>query len=102
MFVAWNIRVASKPESVRILGEWVVLEYERSSHRKIRLWSFQSFSEAEEFRLKRKEFYRIIGLEKKWVLAPALPNISRAEMELFERIIEKPEWLSRIMHQFVS
>ena len=91
----------AKQESVRILGEWVVLEYERSSHRRIQLWSFQSFSEAEEFRLKRKEFYRIIGLEKKRVLAPALPSISRAEMELFERILTTPEWLNRIMRQFV-
>ena len=84
------------------MGEWTVLEYERSSHREIRLWSFQSFREAEEFRFKRKEFYRIIGLEKKRVLAPALPDISETEMELFERILEDPEWLSQIMHQFVS
>jgi len=84
------------------LGEWVVLEYERSSHRKIRLWSFRSFSEAEEFRFKREEFYQIIGLEKKRVLAAALPDISQAEMQLFERILANPEWLSQIMHQFVS
>ena len=94
-------RVVSNAESGRILGEWIVLEYERSSHREIR-WSFRSFSEAEEFRFKRKEFYRIIGLEKKRALAPALPEISETEMELFERILENPEWLSRIMHQFVS
>lgn len=84
------------------MGEWVVPEYERSSRRKIKLWSFQSFSEAEEFRFKRQEFYRIIGLEKKRVLGAALPNISRAEMEIFERILANPKWLSRIMHQYDS
>jgi len=84
-----------------ILGEWIVREYERSSRRKIRLWSFRSFSEAEEFRFKRKEFYEILGLEKKRVLAEPLPAISQPEMELFERILANPEWLSLIMRQFV-
>jgi hypothetical protein len=91
---------ASTLELARILGEWVVLESERSSHRKIRLWSFRSFSEAEEFRFRRKEFYRIIGLEQERILSPALPDISQAEMELFERIVANPEWLSLIMRQF--
>jgi hypothetical protein len=82
------------------LGEWVVLEFKRSSARKIRLWSFRSFSEAEEFRLKRKEFYRMIGLVKERGLTPASPKISRSEMELFETIIGSRQLLRGIMHEF--
>jgi hypothetical protein len=84
------------------VGEWAVIEYERSSGRRIRLWSFPSFSDAEVFRVKREEFYRIIGLEKKRNFTPALPKISETEMQLFERIIENPEWMSRITHQFIG
>jgi hypothetical protein len=89
-------------ECVEIVGEWVVIEYKRSSGRRIKLWSFPSFSDAEVFRVKRGEFYRTIGLEKKRTFTPALPRISDAEMELFERIIENPDWMSLIMHQFVG
>ena len=87
-------------ECVFILAEWVVLEYKRSSARKIRLWSFRSFSEAEEFRLKRREFYRMIGLETERGLSPASPKVSRSEMELFEAILGNPRLLRGIMHQF--
>jgi hypothetical protein len=66
------------------------------------MWSFPSFNDAEVFRLKREEFYRIIGLEKKRSFTPALPKISETEMQLFERIIENPEWMSRITHQFIG
>ena len=84
------------------MGEWAVIEYERSSGRRIRLWTFSSFSDAEVFRVKREEFYRTIGLEKKRNFTPALPKISDTEMKLFERIIENPDWMSRIKHQFVG
>jgi hypothetical protein len=66
------------------------------------VWNFRNFNDAEQFRIKREEFYRTIGLENERVLAPAVPEISETEMELFERILENPEWLSRIQHQFVS
>jgi hypothetical protein len=84
------------------VGEWAVIEYERSSGRRIKLWSFPSFRDAEVFRVKREEFYRTIGFENERDLTPALPKVSDAEMELFERIIENPEWMSRIMHQFAG
>jgi len=84
------------------MGEWAVIEYERSSRRRVRLWSFPSFNAAEIFRVKRKEFYRTIGLEKERAFSPALPKISEAEMELFERIIENPEWMNLIMQQLVG
>jgi hypothetical protein len=84
------------------MGEWAVIEYERSTRRYIRLWSFQSFTDAETFRRNRQEFYRTIGLEKKRNFTPALPRISRAEMELFESIIESPEMMSHIMAQFAG
>jgi len=84
------------------LGKWVVLEYERPSARKIKLWSFQSFSEAEEFRLKRKELYRMIGLDKRRRLTRAFPEISRAEMELFEEIVGNPKLLRRVKNEFAK
>jgi len=102
MVVIWKTRFTPKPESERILGEWVVNEYERSTHRKIKSWSFRSFNEADEFRFKREEFYRTIGLDKKRVLAAASPDISNVEMELFERIVTNPDWLNRIMRKFVT
>jgi hypothetical protein len=83
------------------LGEWTVIEYATTSGRKIKSWSFPSFNEAEIFRAERLEFYRTIGLDKKRHLTPALPKISAGEMELFERIIENPEWMRRIRYQFV-
>ena len=83
------------------MGEWAVIEYSTKSGRKIKLWSFPSFSEAEAFRSERTELYRTIGLDKKRHFTPALPRISVGEMELFERIIENPEWMRRIRHQFV-
>jgi hypothetical protein len=92
----------STEECASILGKWVVLEYEHPSARKIRLWSFQSFGEAEEFRLKREELYRMIGLDKKRRLTHAFPEISRAEMELFEEILGNPELLRKVRHQFTS
>jgi len=85
----------------KALGEWAVIEYATASGRKIKSWSFPSFSEAEVFRSKRMEFYRTIGLDKKRHFTPALPRISAGEMELFERIIENPKWMRRIRHQFV-
>jgi len=78
------------------VGEWTVIEYELSSGHEITMWNFTSFTEAETFRHRRQEFYRTIGLEKKRDLTKALPKISDAEMELFEKIIQNPEWMSRI------
>ena len=89
-------------ESVELVGEWTVIEYERASGRRIWQWNFPSFTDAEVFRVKREGFYRTIGFEKKRHFTPALPRVSDAEMELFERIIENPEWMSRIVHQFVG
>lgn len=84
-----------------MVGEWAVIEYEASSGRKITMWTFPSFTDAEAFRQMRVEFYRTIGLEKR-DFTPALPRISDAEMELFEKIIQNPEWMSRVMHQLVG
>jgi hypothetical protein len=86
----------------RVMGEWSVIEYERPSGRRIQLWSFPSFHDAQVFRTERKEFYRTIGLEKERALTAAVPRISGAEMELFERIIENPEWMNLITRQFVD
>ena len=102
MVVIWNTQSTSNQEPDKILGEWVVNEYERTTHRKIKSWSFRSFSEAEEFRFKRAEFYRVIGLDKKRLLAAASPDISNVEMELFEMIVTNPDWLNRIMRKFVT
>ena len=84
------------------MGEWAVIEYQRSSGRRVKVWSFPSFSDAEVFRVKREEFYRNIGLEKKRAFTPALPKVSDAEMELSKRIIENPEWMRVIIRQFVG
>jgi hypothetical protein len=84
------------------MGEWLVVEYQRSSHRKVKSWSFPSFNDAEVFRIKREEFYRTIGLEKKRAFTHAMPKISEAEIELFQRIIENPEWMSLVIRQFVG
>ena len=84
------------------MGEWTIIEYEPSSGRKITVWNFPSFTDAERFRRTRIEFYRSLGVQKKRNLTPALPKISDAEMELFEKIIQDPEWMGRIMHQLVG
>jgi len=89
-------------ECVEVVSEWTVIEYEPSSGRKITVWSFPSFREADAFRQIREEFYRTIGLEGKRGFTPALPKISDAEMELFERIIQNPAWMNRIMHRLVG
>ena len=83
------------------LGEWAIIEYESSNGRKITTWNFPNFMDAERFRRTRQEFYQSISLQEKRHLTPALPLISDAEMELFEKIIENPEWMSRIMRQLV-
>lgn len=84
------------------MGEWVVIEFRRSSGRRVKLWSFPSFNDAEAFRIKREEFYRTIGLEKKRAFTQAMPKISDAEIELFQRIVENPEWMSLVIHQMVG
>jgi hypothetical protein len=89
-------------EHVETLGEWAVIEYEPSSGRRIKLWKFPSFTDAQVFRRERVEFYRTIGFEKKRHFTPALPRISDAEMELFESIIQNPELMRRIKHRFVG
>jgi len=89
-------------ECVEVVSEWTVIEYETSSGRKITVWSFPSFADAERFRHMRKEFYRSIGVDRKRGLTPALPKISDAEMELFERIIQNPTWMNRIKHRLVG
>jgi len=84
------------------LGDWVVFEYERSSARRVSTWKFSSFSEAEAFRFKRSEFYRTIGLSKKRRLTAPLPKISRAEMDLFQEIVENPKLLRHAKDQFAN
>ena len=83
------------------MGEWAVIEYESSSGRTITTWNFPSFTDAEAFRRARQEFYRAINVEKQRMFTAALPLISDAEMGLFEKIIENPEWMSRILHELV-
>jgi len=83
------------------MGEWTIVEYEPSSGRMITAWNFPSFKDAEAFRSARQEFYRSINVEKQQALTSALPLISDAEMELFEKIVTNPEWMSRIRHQLV-
>jgi hypothetical protein len=89
-------------ECVEIVGEWIVTEYECPSGHRITAWSFPSFTDAETFRLRRKEFYRTIGFDKKRNFTLALPKISDAEMKLFEGIINNPEWMSHIRRQFIG
>jgi hypothetical protein len=84
------------------LGEWAVIEYEVSTGLKITMWSFPSFTDAKVFRHMREEFYKCIGVKRKRDLTPPLPRISDAEMELFEKIIQDQEWMSRIMQQLVG
>jgi len=84
------------------MGEWIVVEYQRSSGRRVKTWSFPSFNNAEVFRANREEFYRTIGLEKKRAFTPAIPKISEAEILLFQRIIENPEWMNLIIQQFAG
>jgi len=84
-----------------IMGAWTVIEYDAKSGRKITGWTFPSFPDAETFRHTRKEFYESIGVANR-ELTRALPRISEAEMELFEKIIQNPEWMSRIMHQMTD
>jgi hypothetical protein len=88
-------------ECAKTVGQWAVIEYEHSSGRTVKLWSFPSFSDAEVFRLKREEFYRTVGFETTR-FTPPLPKISDAEMELFETIIKNPRLMRHIMHQFVG
>jgi len=83
------------------MGAWTVIEYDAKSGRKITGWTFPSFPDAETFRHTRKEFYESIGVANR-ELTRALPRISEAEMELFEKIIQNPEWMSRIMHQMTD
>ena len=71
------------------MGLWKILEYERGSE-VVKVWRFQSYNEADDFRRKREEFYGIIGLDKRMVLSKALPEISGAEIELFRRILQTP------------
>ena len=83
------------------MGDWTIIEYEPSSGRKVTVWNFPSFRDADEFRYMREEFYRSIGVENRG-LTEAHPRISDAEMELFEKIIQNPKWMSRIMRQLVG
>ena len=81
-------------------GLWKVVEYDRRSSRTIKRWSFQNYGEAEEFRRKREEFYRVIGLDKKRALTDALPEIAREEIELLRKIIQSPQLLEQVKRSF--
>jgi hypothetical protein len=76
------------------------MEYERSSARWIKLWRFQDFFEAEEFRRRREEFYRTIGLDKERGFTRALPEISKGEIDMFNEIIQNPDLLYHVMRIF--
>ena len=83
-----------------LAGVWRVAEYNRRSSRTIKLWRFESYAEADEFRRRREEFYRIIGLEKTRALTDAYPEIAREEIELFAKIIQSPRLLQHVKRAF--
>ena len=83
----------------RFLGLWKILEYERGSDA-IKVWRFQNYVQAKEFQSKREEFYDIIGQGAPRVLSNPLPEISSAEIELFKKILQTPEFLDHAMRTF--
>ena len=81
-------------------GLWKVLEYEHPSSRIVKVWQFRDYNEANEFREKREEFYRITGLDQSRALSEVLPEIAPEEIELFAKIIENPHLLRHVMRTF--
>ena len=82
------------------MGLWKVVEYKRSTNRTIKVWRFQSFSEADGFRQRREELYGMVGLVAGLGLSKALPEISKLEVDLFKKIVENPELLDHVMRSF--
>jgi hypothetical protein len=66
----------------------------------IQIWRLQNYNEPDEFCRKREEFYGVIGLDKRRVLSKVLPEISRAEIELFRKILQTPDLPDRAMRTF--
>ena len=82
------------------MGLWKVVEYERTTNRTIKVWRFQSFSEADAFRQRREELYGLVGLDTANGLSKALPEISKLEVDVFQKIMENPELLAHVMRSF--
>ena len=82
------------------MGLWKVVEYERSTNRTIKVWRFQSFREADAFRQRREEVYAMVGLDATNGLSKALPEISKLEVDAFQKIMENPELLGHVMRSF--
>jgi len=82
------------------LSGWNVLEYERESSREISSWNFPTFTEAEEFRRNREEFYRTIGLDKERSFTNPAPEVSKEEIELLEIIMRDPEFLDSVKRRW--
>ena len=66
----------------------------------MKAWRFQNYEEAEEFRKKRKELYRSIGLDRERTLTEPLPEISGGEFDLFMKILQTPELLDHVRRTF--
>ena len=79
---------------------WNVLEYDRTSSREIRSWTFQTFAEADDFLRKRQEFYKAIGLDKERSFTTPSPEVSQEEIELLEKIMNDPELLESIKRRW--
>jgi ABC-type glutathione transport system ATPase component len=82
------------------LASWKVLEYERSPEMEMKAWRFQTYSEAEEFRKRRQEFYRLVGLDEERTLTKPLPEVSGGELELVKKILQTPEFLDHVRRTF--
>ncbi len=82
------------------MGLWRVVEYERSTAHTIKVWRFENFHEAENFRREREGFYSMIGLDEEHGFTQATPEITKSEIDLFTRIVENPKLLDHIMRSF--
>ena len=82
------------------MGLWQVVEYEHFTARTIKVWHFQDFNEADEFRRDRVGLYRSIGLYEESGFTEPSPEISESEMDMFTKIIENPEFLDHVMRTF--
>jgi len=82
------------------LGLWKVVEYEHFTARTIRVWCFQGFNEADQFRRDRVGLYASVGLCEERGFTEPSPEISESEMDMFTKIIENPEFLDHVMRTF--
>jgi len=61
---------------------------------------FPTFAEADDFLRKRQEFYKSIGLDKERSFTTPSPEVSQAEIELLEKIMNDPELLESIKRRW--